>query len=376
MMEGNDTATTADGSGLDEPRTPHPVVGALTGEGVGPEVIGSALHVLEALEAAFDIHFDVRFGGPIGLEAERLGGAALTEDVVTFCSSVFADGGGVLAGAGGGRFVYDLRRRLDLFAKLSPIRPRPELAGAGRLLQTSTEGVDILVVRETTSGIYQGSWALTRENGGGSRATHSFETTDEQARRVVRVAMAEACRRREKVALVVKRHGLPSMSELWEDVARFEAAQAGVALSVLDIDHAAYVLVQHAHELDVLMAPNLFGDVLSDLGAVLLGSRGLSFGATYGEGGTAVYQTNHGSATDIAGDDIANPVGQILALGWLLERTLGLPACANAVEHAVTSVFRAGYRPRDLAEPGCHIVGTRELTARIADAVLRDPALA
>jgi 3-isopropylmalate dehydrogenase len=137
-----------------------------------------------------------------------------------------------------------------------------------------------------------------------------------------------------------------------------------------NVDLAAYRLLQHPRELDVVVAPNLFGDVLADLGGVLLGSRGLSFSGNFAAGGASVYQTNHGAAHDLAGKDRANPVGQVLSLAMLLRESFGLAAEAALVERAVAEVYRLGFRTDDVAEAGCRAIGTREMAERIAAAVL------
>jgi 3-isopropylmalate dehydrogenase len=169
--------------------------------------------------------------------------------------------------------------------------------------------------------------------------------------------------------VVLKDGGLPALSDLWRDCTREVADGLGIAYRFANIDLAAYLLVQHAPELDVVVASNLFGDVLADVGAVLLGSRGLSFSGNFAGDGAAVYQTNHGAAADLAGTDRANPVGQVYSLAMLLRESFGLDEAATLIEAAIVDVWRRGWRTADLAEPGGRVVGTREMVARIADAV-------
>ena len=334
------------------------MIGVLPGEGIGPEVVDAALAVLSALETE---PFDVRFGGAIGLEALSGGGPALSEEVVSFCESVFADGGAVLAGAGGGRFVYELRQRFDLFCKISPLRVHDELAGAGVLRADHVRGVDVAIVREGVSGVYQGSW---REEDG--HAEHVYGSSETEVARVLARAAELARARRGGLAVVVKKDGIPAISELWAACA---AELRDPRPELLDVDYAAYLLIQDPHHLDVVVAPNLFGDILSDLGGVLLGSRGLTFGGNFSSGAAAVYQTNHGSAFDLAGTDRANPAGQILALAMLLRESLGRGEEATRIEDALGSVWRDGIRTFDLAEPGTTVVGTQEFAALTAAAV-------
>jgi 3-isopropylmalate dehydrogenase len=344
------------------------LVGVLPGEGVGPDVVGAALRVLAALEEAGGPAFDLRKGGPIGVEAEARYGKPLPDEVVSFCADVFAAGGAVLAGAGGGRFVYDLRDRFDLFYKLSPLRVYEELVGTTRFLPNHVRGVDILVVRENACGFYHGAWRLS-EDDAGRRAEHRFDVMEAGVRRLLSVACEHATRRRGHVAVVVKAGGVPAVSQLWRDCARALADETGVAYSILEVDHAAYYLVQQPHDLDVVAAPDLYGDILADLGGALLGSRGLTYSGNFSADGAAVYQTNHGGAYDLAGADQANPSGQILSLAMMLRESFGLAREAELVEEALRASWRAGWRTFDIAEPGSNVVGTCEFADRVADAV-------
>ena len=350
--------------------TPHAPyrIGVLPGEGSGPEIVGVALEVLAALSEATGATFDVRFGGPIGIDAECGSGVALTEDVAAFCADTFAAGGAVLAGAGGGRFVYDLRRRFDLFCKLNPIRTWDALADASRLRCRRPDEVDVLVVRENVSGVYYSDWSS--ERAGVDVVLRQQATHRESAvRRIVVAAARMAALRRGRLAVVVKRGGLPELSALWEAVARDAAAAHGVDASLLDVDLAAYRVVQEPESLDVVVAPNLFADVLSDLGGVVAGSRALTYGGSLAASGAAVYQTNHGSAHDLARTDRANPAGQVLALAMLLRESFALEGEAQRIEGALHEVWSSGIRTADLAEPGAQVVGTREMGCRLVDSV-------
>ena len=344
-------------------------VGVLPGEGVGPEVVSVALSVLAAVESSNGARFEIRTGGPIGKDAERLSGRPLTEEVAAFCDSVFATGGAVLAGPGGGRFVYDLRRRFDLFCKLSPVRPIEPLLEAGRLKAKVVAGADVLVVRENAGGEYLGEWLETSEGREGRVCVHSYRYSERQVRRLLDVAARLAAARRRKLDVIVKDGGIPGVSGLWRDLGREAASAAGVDVRFVDIDFAAYRLIQDPLSFDVIAASNLFGDVLADVGAVLVSSRGMSFSGNFSEDGAAVYQTNHGSALDIAGQGRANPIGQIASLAMMLRESFGLSREALWVESAVAEVLRRGFRTFDIAEPGADVVGTAELGDRIASAV-------
>lgn len=298
-------------------------------------------------------------------------GTCLTDNMVRFLQQTFADEGAVLAGPRSGRFVYEVRKRFDLFCKLSPLKPCPQLAAAGRLKAEYMREVDILVVRENTSGVYQGHWRTVHTTDDGRRAEHTFCYTEEEVRRIVRVAAHLAADRRGGLMVVIKDGGMPELSNLWRDCAREAAAEAGVRCRFANVDLAAYLLIQHARELDVVVAPNLFGDVLADVGSVLLGSRGLSYSGNFAADGAAIYQTNHGAALDLAATDRANPVGQIYSLAMLLRESFGLTDAATMMEAAVAQIWRQGWRTEDVAEPGCRLVGTEEMGMRIAEAVDR-----
>jgi len=245
----------------------------------------------------------------------------------------------------------------------------PELAGAGRLRPGHAAGVDVLVVREGASGLYQGQWETLRDSGGQRVASHSFSYSEAHVRRVVSAAARIAVRRRRGLAVIYKESGAPSISELWRDCGLEIAAEHGVACSFLDIDYAAYRLVQHPREFDVVVAPNLFGDILSDLGGLLLGSRALTHGGNFSADGAAFYQTNHGAAYDLAGLDRANPVGQILSAAMMLRESFGLGDVAESIDVAIRSVWRAGWRTADLAEDGCRMAGTQRMTELVVQAL-------
>jgi len=354
--------------GWERVRLPEaPTIGVLSGEGVGEEVVGAALDVLDAVADGSGRRFTLRKGGAIGLAAKAATGHDLSPDVVSFCDEVFRDGGALLCGPGGGRFVYDLREKFHLFCKLVPLRPYPMLRGTGPLRSEAVAGVDILVVRENVGGIYLGEPGERRDRGRLIEADHRFRYDAVQVDRIVRVAMELARRRRGRLSVVVKRAGVPSISELW--IERVEALNAdfGLDLELLEIDNACFQIVADAKRFDVIVAPNLFGDVVGDTGALLLGSRGLSYSANFGEDGRAAYQTAHGSAHDLARTDRANPVGQIQALGMLLDESFGLGELRRAIERGIGRVLSEGWRTADVMEPGCRLIGTRELGRRIAE---------
>jgi 3-isopropylmalate dehydrogenase len=347
------------------------VVGVLPGEGIGPEVTDAALTVLRAVLPFTPCRFEVLYGGSIGLAAERVCRQPLSGEVIGFIRDVFDRGGHILAGAGGGRFVYDARREFDLFCKVNPLVPSAELRGAGVFNPSSLAGVDIMIIRETRAGVYQGDWSEEWHPSCGRIAKHSFSYSEAQVRRIVEVAARLAASRRGELTVVTKPHGVPTVSRLWIDCARDAAREAAVLIRELEIDYAAFLMVHQPRLLDVVVAANLLGDILSDLGGVLLGSRGLCYGASFSPTGEGIFQTNHGAANDLAGSDRANPVGQVLSLAMLLGEGFGLEREASLVTSAIRDVWSRGYRTDDIAEPGCHLVGTREMGKLLAESVAR-----
>ena len=340
------------------------VVGILRGEGSGPEVIDAACNVLDAVAESRRLNFCIKTGGDIGLLSAELTGEFLTDEVAEFCREIFADGGAIMAGAAGGRFVYDMRRRFDLYYKLNPLRSYPELRDVCRI-KLLAKPLDILVVRENLQGVYQGN-SVEAVFDDGRQIEHTFVHTEIQVRAVMEVAAAAAQRRRNILSVIGKNSGLPAIHSLWRTCALEVAGTFGVEASLLDVDYAAYRLLQEPESFDVIVAPNCFGDILSDLGGVLAGSRGLTFGASYAADGAAVYQTNHGAAHDRAETDTANPVGQIFSLAMMLQQTFGLRSAARLIEDSVRALWRAGWRTADLSEPGCKVAGTRQFGELVA----------
>jgi 3-isopropylmalate dehydrogenase len=339
------------------------VVGVLPGEGIGPEVIDAALRVLDAAADAYGLTFEVRRAGDLGSGAY---GSRLTDDVGAFFASTFAAGGPVLCGPAGGRFVYELRARFDLYCKLVPVRPSPALADASILRPDRLAGIDVVVVRENIGGLYQGSYA---RGDGGRTASQSLTYTADQVDRVMQISARLARARRGRLTVVGKSGGIPEVSALWWERAEAAGAAFHVSTEALEVDNAGFQLVAEGARFDVVVAPNMLGDVVADTATLVLGSRGMAFSANVGDDGTGVYQTGHGAAYDIAGTDRANPVAMILSLAMLLRESLWLPEAATSVEDAVETVLADGYRTPDIAAPGSQVVGTGGLASRIADSL-------
>ena len=344
------------------------LVGVLEGEGVGPEVTQIALQVFAAAASVTGTAFSVEIGGVIGCDAEKAVGIPLPDDVVTFCRSIFDRGGAMLNGPGGSRYVYDLRKAFDLYFKISPIQPHNALPEASPVKAAVLRDVDLLVVRENISGLYQG-WPSTETDASGLEVSqHSFSYHETEVQRFLSAAARLAALRRGQLTVVYKQHGVPSISALWKRCSHQAAEAEGIQVSMVDVDLMAYQLVSQPAHFDVVAAPNMCGDILADLAAVLLGSRAMSFSGNYTPAGSGVYQTNHGAAYDLAGKDTASPVGQILSLAMMLRHSFGLHHDACAIENGLHAVWRQGWRTPEVAAPGTRIAGTRQMGDLIAAA--------
>lgn len=346
--------------------TPIAVVGVLAGEGIGAEVVGAARDVLDHVRARTHKPVEIIVGGKIGRPAQAECGAALSGEVIEFCDSVFARGGAILCGPGGGRFVYDLRAHFALYCKLTPVRHLDAIDDASILRPERLRGVDLIVVRENVGGLYFGRSEIVP--GEDRAAIQHCAYSDSEVRRILLPALDLARRRRGRLALALKPDGIPAISTLWRENLEQLAAGTGVACQVLEVDNAAYQLIASPHELDVMVAPNMFGDVLSDAASLLLGSRGMSFSGNFGPQRRAVYQTGHGAAHDLAGRNCANPVGQIYSLAMMLRESFGWQREASAIEAAIAMVLGQGWRTPDIASSTSRVIGTRELGERIAAA--------
>jgi len=344
------------------------LIGSIFGEGIGEEVVGAALKVLSAVSQATGRSIEILKGGLIGRDAERDFGTPLPQETIDFCSDIFSKGGAVICGPGGGRFVYDIRRAFDLYFKISPLRIANGLRDASVIRPEHLNSIDILLVRENSGGIYQGKGTSTNDGTSGLlRADHHFEYTVPQVKRFLKAALLLAKSRTGKLAVVWKESGVPVISQLWKDCLEELSEGTGIETRLVDVDLMAYLLIAEPASFDVVAAPNLFGDVLGDLGAALLGSRGISYSGNFSARGEAVYQTNHGAAYDLAGTGKANPAGQIFSMAMLLRESFGLWREAAAIERAVTSVWEEGWRTRDVMAPGTRLASTGEISNRMAE---------
>ncbi len=351
-------------------------VTVLPGDGIGPEVTGEAVRVLQAAGERFGLQFDLSHHA-VGAAGVAAAGDPLPAE--TRAAVVKADA--VLLGAVGDPSLdhaprqlrpesglLALRSLLGVYANLRPVTTNPALAFCSPLKPEHLAGVDILIVRELVGGLYYGE---PRGNANGA-AVNTLRYTEPEVERVARVAFGAARRRRRRLLSVDKANVLET-SQLWrETVTRMAQDYPDVTLEHAYVDYAAMRLVTDSAGIDVLLTENMFGDILSDEAAVLAGSLGLLPSASLGDG-PGLFEPIHGSAPALAGKDVANPIGAIASAAMLLRYGLALVEPAAAVEQAIAAALEQGARTRDIARPSDRMIGTREMGAWIAELV-RSPA--
>lgn len=342
----------------------------LPGDGIGPEITAEAVRVLRALDLKFE------------LEEALLGGAAVdaTGNPYPEATSRLAGAAdAVLLGAVGGpkwdglpreqrpeRGLLAIRKELGLFANLRPAILYPELANASSLKPEIVAGLDILIVRELTGDIYFGQPRGIEVRDGERYGFNTMHYTESEIRRIGRVAF-EAARKRSGRLCSVDKMNVLETTQLWRDVmTELGAEYPDVELSHMLVDNAAMQLVRAPKQFDVMVTGNMFGDILSDEASMLTGSIGMLPSASLDEHNKGLYEPSHGSAPDIAGQGMANPLATILSAAMMLRYTFALEETAQRVEAAVRTVLAQGYRTGDIFESGTKKVGTREM----GDAVL------
>ncbi len=344
----------------------------LAGDGIGPEITAAAVKVLTALG--------------LGLEFENalLGGAAVDAFDSPYpeaTQKLARDADAVLLGAVGGpkwdsnprekrpeKGLLAIRKDLNLFANLRPAILYPELANASTLKPEIVAGLDIFIVRELTGDIYFGSPRGVETRGGERVGFNTMIYSESEIRRIAKIAFEAAQKRGKKVCSIDKMNVLET-TQLWRDVVTdFAQNYPDVELSHMLVDNAAMQLVRSPKQFDVLLTGNIFGDILSDEAAMLTGSIGMLPSASLNETGKGLFEPSHGSAPDIAGQNIANPLATILSAAMLLRYSFGLETEARAIESAVQKTLKDGKRTPDIFESGFEKVGT----AQMADAVIRN----
>ncbi|HUR87195.1 MAG TPA: 3-isopropylmalate dehydrogenase [Solirubrobacteraceae bacterium] len=338
-----------------------PAIVTLPGDGIGPEIMAPALELLRTLSE--DFSFEQH---PFGGAAIDLHGVALTDETLAACTAADAV---LLAAVGGPKWdttdpyaprpeqgLLGLRKGLGLFANLRPVRPVPALYDASPLKRERIEGTDLLVVRELTGGIYFGEKTRTATS-----ASDLCEYSVAEVQRIARVAFEAARTRRNQVASVDKANVLETSRQWRQVVHEIHAAEYDdVALEDVLVDNAAMQLVARPADFDVIVTENLFGDILSDEAAMITGSIGMLPSASLGEAGTpGLFEPVHGSAPDIAGSGIANPLAMFLSVALMLRHGLGWETEAAAVESAVDRALDAGLRTRDLGGEATTAEATR-----------------
>jgi 3-isopropylmalate dehydrogenase len=342
----------------------------LPGDGIGPEIVNEAVKVLACLRDDFGLDVDLD-EALVGGTAYDAAGHPLPEATLALAREADA----ILLGAVGGhkwesldisvrpeKGLLGLRSELGLFANLRPAILYPQLADASTLRADVVSGLDIMIVRELTGGIYFGQPRGVRELENGER--EGFNTLvyrESEVDRIVRVAMDIAMKRNKRVCSVDKANVL-ECTELWREVAsRVGTDYPQVELSHMYVDNAAMQLVREPKQFDVMVTTNMFGDILSDCAAMLTGSIGMLPSASLDENGKGMYEPIHGSAPDIAGKGVANPLATILSVAMLLRYSLDEAAMADRIEQAVVRVLDDGLRTADIMSPGNTEVGTEAM---------------
>ncbi|MBI5758849.1 MAG: 3-isopropylmalate dehydrogenase [Planctomycetales bacterium] len=348
----------------------------LPGDGIGPEVVAEAVGVLQVVASRFGHRFAFQTC-PMGGNAIDSHGTPLPDETLAACRAADA----VLLGAVGGPKWDDpnaktrpeagllkIRKELGLFANLRPIKPSRHLLDASPLRREIIDGTDILFVRELTGGIYFGE-SGRRPHASGEEAYNVMIYNTGEIERVVRMSAAAARGRRQKLTMVDKANVLEA-SRLWRQVTGRIMAQEfpDVKYDIVLVDAMAMHLLSRPRDFDVVVTENLFGDILTDEGSMLTGSMGLLPSASLGTPGPGLYEPIHGSAPDIAGKGIANPLATILAAAMLLRHSLKLEDEAAVIETAVDQVLSSGHRTKDIAASGPS-VSTREMGTLVVEAI-------
>jgi 3-isopropylmalate dehydrogenase len=357
-------------------------IAVLPGDGIGPEIVNQAVRVLKHLQAeGLSLEFE---HADIGATAWRATGKPLPDATLKIAQSADA----ILFGAVGDPTldylprelrpdrggILRLRQELGLFANLRPIKLHPQLADASTLKHEVIEGLDLLIVRELSSDVYFGQPRGIRvlEDGPWKGRREGFDMmryNEGEVERIVELACRFARARKGRLCSVEKSNVLETM-EVWKTTAAEVAARhPDVQYSTMYVDNAAMQLVRRPTQFDVIVTGNLFGDILSDEGAMLTGSIGMLPSASLGEGRRGLYEPIHGSAPDIAGKNIANPLATILSAAMLLRESLGEDQAASRVEAAVSKVLDQGIRTADIANKGGRTVGTEEIGTAVLKAL-------
>ncbi|MBI4123715.1 MAG: 3-isopropylmalate dehydrogenase [Betaproteobacteria bacterium] len=340
-------------------------VAVLPGDGIGPEIVSQACRVLQKLDLKVQLQT-----APVGGAGIEAAGHPLPPETLRLAKEADA----ILFGAVGDprydnlerakrpeQAILGLRKALGLFANLRPAQVYPELAAASSLRPELVAGLDLLIVRELTGDIYFGQPKGIRSKGAEREGFDTMLYSESEVRRIARVAF-EAARRRSRRLCSVDKANVLETSQLWREVLTEESRSFGdVELSHMYVDNCAMQLVRNPKQFDVIVTGNLFGDILSDEASMLTGSIGMLPSASLDANGKGLYEPIHGSAPDIAGRGVANPLATILSAAMMLRYSLRQPLAAARIEAAVAKVLRAGLRTADLHGAGTRKVSTEEM---------------
>ena len=344
-------------------------IAVFPGDGIGKEIVPQAVRVLQAIASKYDIKIEPR-EALVGGSAIDEFGIPLPEESLRLAQSSDA----VLLGAVGGpkwegldyairpeRALLGLREKLGLYANLRPAKLFSALMDASTLKKSVIEGIDIIVMRELTGGIYFGKPRGIEKIDGQERGINTEVYTTSEIERIARLAFEVARGRGRKVCSVDKANVLES-SELWRRVVNHvHKDYEDIELSHMYVDNCSMQLIRNPRQFDVILTNNMFGDILSDEAAMLTGSIGMLPSASIG-GEVGMYEPIHGSAPDIAGQNVANPIATILSVGMMFKYSFGLDAGYDDIESAVNRVLDKRFRTKDIFSPGTKLVGTREMT--------------
>jgi 3-isopropylmalate dehydrogenase len=350
----------------------------LPGDGIGPEIIPVAVAALKVVGKQFDLEFEFQ-EALVGGAAIDATGNPLPEETLEICRNSDQV---LLAAIGGYKWdtlprhqrpetgLLALREGLQLFANLRPAIVLPQLIDASTLKREVVEGTDIMVVRELTGGIYFGKpKGIFATETGEQRGVNTMAYTEAEIDRIGKVAYDIARKRRGKLCSVDKANVL-DVSQLWRDrITALSPQYPDVELSHLYVDNAAMQLIRNPKQFDTIVTGNLFGDILSDEAAMLTGSIGMLPSASLGAEGPGLYEPVHGSAPDIAGQDKANPLAQVLSAAMMLRYGLDRAAAADRLESAVMQVLDTGYRTGDIMSEGMQLVGCKAMSDALLQAL-------
>ncbi|PDM41526.1 MULTISPECIES: 3-isopropylmalate dehydrogenase [unclassified Geobacillus] len=358
-------------------------IAVLPGDGIGKEVTRGAVEILKTIETRFGHQFEFEFG-LIGGAAIDQKGTPLPDETLAICHESDA----ILLGAVGGpkwdrnpahlrpeKGLLQIRKEMNLFANLRPVKFYDSLMDSSPLKKEVIQGVDLLIVRELTGGLYFGKPSGRMVENGEEKAVDTLLYKKEEIKRIVKAAFELARKRKKKVTSVDKANVLES-SRMWREIAE-EVAQEfpDVTLEHMLVDNAAMQLIRSPQQFDVIVTENMFGDILSDEASMLTGSLGMLPSASLSTSGPSLYEPIHGSAPDIAGQNKANPIATILSAAMMLRLSFGLSEEADAIEKAVQQVLAAGLRTVDIAQKGQRVVSTDEMVNEIKATILDNEAI-